>query len=196
MKISEKILAILALIAVILMFLFIPGGSVLWVFSITFLACIYCQFGFALFNQIGFRKIFKSQSYKGISTWRIVGAIGAGIALSIALLGILFKLQQWPGAQINLMVGVFGSFVLLIIVSIKYFETKAVYYKGIMIRTLVIGGLGLAMIFISSLSLIKLRYRKYPEYIKAYELYTKNPQNMELRNNLNLELEKVNSQQD
>ena len=42
-----------------------------------------------------------------------------------------------------------------------------------------------------SLTLDRIQYRNYPEYIKAYEEYLENPENEELRNKMELEFNRA-----
>ena len=183
----EKILGLIVLIALILKLTLILGGGILIVLSLSILAIIYYPFGFALFNQIGFKQIFKKDSYKALSALRIIGAIGVGTALSIICVGLLFKLQHWPGSKINLLAGLITSLIILIIALIKYFKTKGDFYSRIIKRLIIIGGFGLIMLLISDLTIIKIQFRNHPDYIKAYELYMTNPQDESLIKNLDIE---------
>ncbi len=88
MKLTEKIFATLSLIGLTLNLLNIPGGTLLMIFSISMLSIIYMYFGFAFFNGIRLRHIFKKEAYKGVGVWRILGSIGTGITLSILLINV------------------------------------------------------------------------------------------------------------
>ncbi len=148
----EKIVGVIVLIALILKLTMIPGGGILIVLSLSILSIIYFPFGFALFNQIEIKRILKRDSYKGLSALRIVGAIGVGMALSLICIGILFKLQHWPGSTSNLLTGLFTSLIVLIIALIRYFKTKSDFYIRIIKRLLIIGGLALLIILVSNLT--------------------------------------------
>jgi len=76
----EKILGVTVLISLIFKFALIPGGSFLLVLSLFILSCLYYPLGFALLNQIAFTKILKKDSYKGLTAFKIIGSIGAGMA--------------------------------------------------------------------------------------------------------------------
>jgi hypothetical protein len=183
----EKILGLIVLVALIFKLTLITGGGILIVLSLSVLAIIYYPFGFALFNKIGFQQIFKRDSYKGLSALRIIGAIGVGTALSIICIGILFKLQHWPGSKINLLAGLITSLILLIIILIKYSKNKDDFYTMILKRLIIIGGFGLIMILTSDLTIIKIQFRNHPDYIKAFELYQINPNNESYQKNLEIE---------
>jgi len=183
----EKFLGIAAVIGLILKLIGIPGSMILLILTLGTLAFLYYPFGFALFNRIGFRQIFKKKSYEGLSALRIIGSIGAGMAFSVVCSGILFKTLHWPGADFMLINGLVPTLIVLIIALIKYFKTKGKFYIGILKRTAIIGTLGLLFVFTSSLTFVKIRFRNHPDYIKAYEMYLNNPEDEELLQKLNRE---------
>jgi uncharacterized membrane protein len=155
------------------------------------LACIYYPLGFAFFNKIKIKEIFKKSSYSDLSALRVLGAIGAGTALSTICVGILFKLQRWPGSDINLLAGLILSLIVLIIAIIRFVKSKDLFYRQIFIRFSIIGIFGVLMYFTSTLSLVKIQYRQYPDYIKAYEEYSKNPTNIELQKKVDYEFNRA-----
>jgi len=183
----EKILGVIALIGLILKLTLVTGGGTLLSLSLLTLACLYYPLGFALFNQIGFKKIFKKDSYKGLSALRIIGAIVAGMAISPICVGILFKIQNWTGADINLMAGLISTLIVMVVALFKYFKAKGEFYIGILKRIAIIGSLGLIFVCLSNLTIAKVRFRNHPDYIKAYEMYLDNPQDEQLRQKLHLE---------
>jgi len=187
MKRLEKILGIIVLIALIMKFTLIPLSNVLFLLSLSILACIYYPLGFALFNQIGFKQIFKKDSYKGLSALRILGAIGVGTTLSLICVGVLFKLLHWPGAMIQLISGLVSTLIILIVALIRYFKSKSEYLINIIKRICVVGGLGLLLAIASDLTIVRIQFRNHPEYIKAFELYEANPNDETLIKNLDIE---------
>ena len=175
MKLTEKILAALIFISILLKLFLIPGGGVLLVLSMQLLTIIYFALGFAFFNGIRLRNIFKKASYEGISTMRVVGAVVTGICLSNLLVGILFKLQLWPGANATLIVALIPTIIVLIIILIKLFKNKDSYYSGIQLRIAIIGTIALLLFLLPSISIIKIQFRDHPRYIKAFEEYNRYP---------------------
>ena len=180
MKTLEKILGLVGIIALILKLGLLPGSSLLIVVSLTVLGCIYFLFGFALFNGIRLRAILKTDSYKGLSLARVIGSIGLGMGLAAICIGMLFKLQHWPGGDSNIAAGLGVTLIILIIASIKFIQSRSDYYKYIYPRILIIGSLGLFFALLPELTIIKIQYRNHPDYIKAYEDYLENPQDEEL----------------
>lgn len=180
MKKTEKILGLIFFLALILRLLNVPGNSFLATISALLLAYVYCFLSFVLFNDIPLKRIFKKESYKGLTAWRIIGTIWFGFALSALVVGILFKLLHLPEAEINIIFGLIASAIVFLIAGIRFFQTKKDFYKRIVLRFLLVGGLGLLILNTNEMTVIKIQYRNYPGYIEAYENYLKDPDNKEL----------------
>jgi hypothetical protein len=193
MKKTEIILATLSIIALGLNLLLIPGGGVLTVLTLSALSMIYFYFGFALFNDIRLRIIFKKDSYKEISSLKILGAVGAGLALSMTTIGLMFKFQSWPGADINLGAGLFGLLIVTIVGLIKYSKNKSGYYTKIFKRAAIFGGLGLLLMLAPKTNWIELKYRNHPEYVDALKKAMAAPDKKELWNNVEIERQKMDN---
>lgn len=129
MKLAEKILAVLSVAGIILSLMQVPGGSILMILSMSLLSSTYMYFGFALFNGIRLRKIFKKESYKGISAGRIVGAILLGMTLVLLIISAQFKIQSWPGFSVSFFLGITGALIALIVGIIRNSKSKAPFYK-------------------------------------------------------------------
>jgi hypothetical protein len=166
MKILEKIMAIVAILAIVMVYFNIPYGVFLSIISFTVLSWIYYPFGFAFFNGIHLRRIFKKESYKGVSALSIVGAIFAGMALSTLCTGILFTIASYAYAERFLSIGLFSTGLILIAVLIIMLRNRAVFPKKIFIRILTIGSLGFVL-FIWSEKLIpsKQNYEPFHSYL-------------------------------
>ena len=105
MKKLEKILVFIILLAMVMNLYLMPGGSSIAEISKVLLSLIYFPFGFAFLNQIPLRKMFRMDAYKELATLRLICTIGVGISLSAICIGILFKLNSWPGSNLDLIVG-------------------------------------------------------------------------------------------
>lgn len=148
MKKSEIIFASLAFIALILKLTHLPGANFLLVISLSCLGFLYFYLGLALFNNILLRKIAKKDAYKDISALRLIGVIGAGIALSLTSISILFKLLNWPQASFQLQAGLIGLMLILIVGYVRYSKTKAAFYPSLFLRTAILGSLGVLLLII------------------------------------------------
>ncbi|MES2515442.1 MAG: hypothetical protein V4580_14910 [Bacteroidota bacterium] len=196
MKKTEIILAILAVIAVMLNYLLVPGGVMLTVLTLSSLSCLYFAFSFALLNDIRFRNIFKSDSYKNIGALKIVGAIGTGWALSMAMNGLLFKLLYWPGAAVSIVGGMVSLSIPFIICVVKYvLGSNRAYYSRVLIRTGIVITCCVFIMPFSSEQLHQFKYRNYPSFLEAEKQYHENPDNQELLNKYEEERQKMDEQQ-
>jgi len=191
MKITEKILGIIIVLSIVLKFFHIPGSSFFLVLSTSTLMMLYFYVGFAMFNGILLKEIFKKKTYDGISTLRIIGAFFSGIGLSTILTGILFRLQHWPGGNFQLMIGLIFSGIIMILLILKYIKGKELFYKEILIRFVIIGFFGLILFYTTDYSIDKIRYRNYPDYVKALDDLQQNPQSEELRKKADYEYNKI-----
>ncbi len=146
MKKSELLFGLLALLALALRFFALNGGAQLMIIALSALALLYFYLGFALLNHIPLRKVFRKESYRSVSRMRIIGATAAGIALSMVVIGILYKLLRWPGAYEMLLIGLMGLAFVFVVAGIRYLETRAAFYPSFFLRVAVFGGIGLLLL--------------------------------------------------
>jgi len=191
MKTLEKVLGLLLMVGFILKLALISGSSILIVLPLLILSGIYFYLGFAFFNDIPLKVLFKKESYANISLFRILGTIGFGFSLSLITIGILFKIQLWKGANLDLLIGLVLISIITIVSLIKFLKNKDKFYNRIFARIIIIGGFGLLFLLTPEIKILKLQYRNHPRYIEAYEAYKKDPQNIELRKNLKKEYDRI-----
>jgi len=191
MKKTELILLGIAILALILKMLHISGSGVLTVLSVSSISVFYMYIGFALFNNVSFRNIFKKDSYKGISSKRIIGGIGTGLALGYTIIGILFKFQSWPNASNQLGMGLLGLGIVMLISLIKIKKSTDNYYSNILKRVVIIGALGVFLFAIPTKTLLNWKYPNNPEYVNAILEAQENPGNQDLRKKVKEEREKM-----
>lgn len=148
MKSLEKILAVLIPIFILLKLILVPTSSVLLAISIILLSLIYYPFGFAFFNNIRLRNIFKKESYKEVTALHIIGAIAIGLALSHICVGILFKILDYSLANTFLIAGLISTFIILLIGLVRYLKSKSHYYVFMFIRIAIISVSGIVFLII------------------------------------------------
>lgn len=190
MRKLEILLTGLFLISFTLFFIDIPGGSLFGVAHIISLSLLYLLFGFAIFNKISLRKILKESSYANTSKQRIFGTICLGIALSITLMGILFRLMFWPGSTFNLSFGLILLVIIMILSIVKFMKNNSSFYKMIMLRITLFGSFALLLFAIPQMALVKIKYRNDPTLIEAFRKALENPENEKLRDDIEKEREK------
>lgn len=148
MKKLELILIAGAVVGLLLALLNVPHHSVIVSFLFMLLSLLYFYFGFALFNGIHLRKIFKAESYKGIGTWRIAIAIGAGIALSDLTVGFMLAILDYPMASSFLTFGLVLTSIMLFLASVRNAKEKNQFYRNIILRCAVFIILGVVALLI------------------------------------------------
>lgn len=191
MKKFELVVGIIAILGIFLKIVFhLPGSSILIVLALGILSMFYYVFSFALFNGIRMRDIFGKTSYKDTNAKRIIVAVGLGWAISLIVIGGLFKLQFWEGADMQLLIGLVNIGLILVIATIFYFRNKADYYKKIFKRIVIYGALGLVLYLTPTTTFLNLHYAnnheytEHPDFEEHYKKMLAEPDNLELREQL------------
>jgi len=191
MKKTELLLLGLSVTTLAMKFLHIPGSGILTVLSLASISVFYMYLGTAVFNNVQFKALFKKESYKGISTKRIIGGIGTGLALSVATIGILFKLQSWPGASNQLKVGLFGLTIILGISLFKFIKSYDTFYSNILKRVVSFGAICFILFVIPNKTWLDWKYPNNPEYVNAIINAQANPNDPALWEKVDIEREKM-----
>jgi apolipoprotein N-acyltransferase len=181
MKIAEKFLGVSSIVIMLIgFFVRFPYMAITITLTVLLLSMTYFVFSFALFNNVRLRHIFKSGSFKGVSTLRIIGSILVGFVFSIMCIGILFKFQLWPNSDFTLLVGLMCLGILVIISLVRFLSSKDTFYKNLLIRTLIIGIIGFCFYSLSYENILEIKYRDDPEYVEAEKKSMQNPKSIEL----------------
>jgi|GEM_PF-3160017 len=130
----EKGLIILLAISILAKIIPIPGSGPAITLTALVLSCLYLFFGFAVFAKIGFRKIFKKDSYKQLKSWDIIISIITGIVFQTVVLGLIFKLQYWPGAHPMSRAGLMMMCIIIILSVFMLRTVNRFIYVGILKR--------------------------------------------------------------
>jgi len=146
MKKLEMILIAGAVVGLLMALLDIPLTSLIVSLFFLALALLYLYLGFALFNNVRFRNIFKAESFKGLGPWRIAIAIGTGIALSTLTVGFMFSILDYPMAETILIYGIVLAVIMIILALIQNAREKHPFYRNIILRCLIF--LILAVVFL------------------------------------------------
>ena len=171
MKRAESLFFIIIVLGCVFRLMHWPYASIILTFGVLFLALLYFFFGFALLNQIGFRGIFKAESYTSISKLRVFGAVVTGMVFSLIIIYCLFKVQFWPYGHIGLQQALILYIIILIVALVFYFFKRKQFLKDNYFRLILIGFIGLLIYSISTFQLVDIYYGSDPEYAKAYKAY-------------------------
>lgn len=134
---TEKIFTFLTLLGLLLKYINVPGGNILLVLSLLILSLLYFPFGFYFLSD------------KNIKT-NTVTSIIFGWLLSIAFIGILFKIMHWPGAIVMAIFGTFLSIPLVIYSYLKFQKSNSEdlnYFKKLLIRSIILSIISMLFIF-------------------------------------------------
>ncbi len=175
MKKAEIILFILIIVAFAMKVMHLPYSSILITFACMMLSMLYMFFGFALLNGIRLRTMFKTESYKNVSIFRILAGITLGFVLSTMVVYCLFKVQFWPYGDQGLFMSLVLFGVALLTIAIFYFLKRRVFFKINRIRLVLIGMISIGVYSLSNDSLVDMYYSNRPKYAKAYKDYLNHP---------------------
>ncbi len=143
MKKAEIILLCTAAGTLALRLLDIQRSTIYFLFAFLILSFFYLLFTFALVHKLGFRQLFKAKSYKNIKPHEIILPVIFGWLISLLIGGILFQVQNYPGADLVLRVAILPMAVLHLFTYFKYRpEIKKPMYGNLFWRSL-------AFIFVS-----------------------------------------------
>jgi len=137
MKKLEFILIAGAVVGLLMSLFDVPLNSLIVSLSFMTLALIYFYLGFALFNNVRLRDIFKAESFKGLGPWRIAIAIGTGVALSTLTVAFMFSILGYPMAETILIYGIVLAILMIILALIKNAREKNPFYRNIIVRCLI-----------------------------------------------------------
>ena len=194
MEKAEIILGVISITALLLNLIIIPESSFLIVLSLSALSVFYMVLSVILFNDIRIIEILKNESFKRVSSMRLVGSILLGFTLSMTIFGLLFKVQFWPEPNVKLGTGLFGLLIALIVGYIKYSKTKSAYYTKIFKRIAVYGGFGLILMLMPRETLLEIKHRNHPEYVEAVKKAMNEPDNQELWEKVEDKRQKINEE--
>lgn len=181
MKKAEFIIGILALLGVSLHILNVPGGSTLTVLSALTLSFLDLPLGIFLFNNVKLSRIGKKESYNGLNAFKQISFVLVGMGLQILVLGILFKIMNWSGADIMNLSGIFALIFVLVLSVIAFINGPRQFFLKIVKRVIVYGGLAILLAFMPKYLLLDIKYREYTEYRDALKASLNDPDNIELK---------------
>lgn len=178
MKKLEWILAGTAIFCIIYRIFFWTELNSIMILSIALLMLVYYPFGLILFTGLNPVQLYRGVLSREISGKKLFGIFGFGLSAAFCLCGILLEMLNLPEG-----IYVLGTGLLLLLVSVGpvlvyklYVQKKdEAFYKPIMTRLFIIGGLALLFFLTPRPAQIKLLYWRYPDYATAYANYLQSP---------------------
>lgn len=182
MKILERILFFGVLFSIIYKINRMPGSTIVFLFFNVLLSSFYFYLGFAFFNKIRLRKIFKKESYQGLKAMNYLAAIFTGGSLSLAIAGMMYMAQDWPGYKIMVNMGFLALFgMLFLLMADKLFLKKGFTNLGITSRVLTFSAIGVFLMSIPYSSFVNWQYGHYQPYADVLLELDKDPDNIDLQ---------------
>lgn len=166
--VAELVCGLLTLFALFCKYMHWPGAGLLLVLSLLFLAIIYFPSGFYFLKDR--TNVKQSPLYPLLY----------GLLLAPAPIGLLFKMQYWPGGTLFLLVSVFFTTILLLLLVFQTFFTGhsvTAYFKEMFIRTLVWFLLSFVLFNTSMETLINIQHADDPEMARLKLQHYQDPGN-------------------
>ncbi|MFN6943311.1 MAG: hypothetical protein ACK4ND_00075 [Cytophagaceae bacterium] len=156
MKIFEIVLIAAYVLAGIGTLLDIPASEPVMVLVFIILGLSYFAFSWLLFKkkiELGFQN---SYIFSGLT----------GVILALVITGSVFRQMMWPGSMVMLMAGLFLLLIICIPFSIYKIKENELskYYKGMLIRFLIIGMIGVVWFAIPGRILLEHKEHKLSIY--------------------------------
>jgi hypothetical protein len=85
------------------------------------------------------------------------------------ILGVLFKIQFWPNAQMMLLRGISLHLVVVIVYVVLYLKNKSEFYVELFKRSAVIGSIAIILWLIPQIKIVEFKHRDDPAYIESYK---------------------------
>lgn len=152
MKKLEPILLVCILAGTVLKVLSLPFASVLLILGLSSLSVLYIKAARSLFPTPT-----PQDQLPGLST-------ATGLALGLAMVGMLFKVQLWPMSGIYLLVGIVSLTALGLWLTLKGSERPELgpYFGGLLRRVVPALAASVLLYFVSDRALLNHYYRDQP----------------------------------
>ncbi|QZT37772.1 hypothetical protein K5X82_02475 [Halosquirtibacter xylanolyticus] len=178
MKRIETILSILFVVILVIRVAMVHHMTSTKYFVLVAFAIFYTVWGILGFKDISPLELFTKRAYRHYGRYHRIYPILNGVSLSLIAIGIVFKIRIQMDYYIVLWIGVLMTLLILFMDSYGYFKSHKIKIPRPIYRS--IGWVILGLFFLNStgVGMVKLRYRHYPEVIRAYELHLKNPEDI------------------
>lgn len=184
MRKLELICGGIALLSLIGGFMDVPLSGVFLLLSMSILAMLYYPLGALLFNGIRMREALNGKSFQAVPKGHLALGFVGGFILCPMMLGVIFKWNMWPGADMMLRVALGLAIIFLLIVMAMAKGRLEDFHRRIFVRFAIAGTLAALFSLLSTLHIVELRYRDQPELVQAWEAHLANPDNEALREEL------------
>lgn len=159
---TERILAIIALLCYSLKLLHWPA-TVFLILSLSVLSLIYWPLAFYFFSE------------KKLANQNLALTIPSGLLFSAITIGVLYRLQFWPGISF-MPAGIVGCIIVFYFAFMLSKKASSdelkLYYKRMLRRTVIMFSISVLFTFVTSHDLLLLQYRDATEVAIRDKLYS------------------------
>lgn len=148
MKKAELILIAITVVGYILFLTDTTGGAIVTTAFSLILSLLYFPLGIFLFNDVKLSRIGKKESYNGLGAFRQIAIILVGSGLQSCVIGLLFKVMCWPGAEIMNTAGITVIIFVTIVAALAFINGPRTYFSKIIKRVVIYGGLCVMVAFL------------------------------------------------
>ena len=141
----------MAAIGLLLNWLHIAGGALLFAVAAALLAVLYAVFSFALLNGIQLRRLFSKSAYIGITAGHILAAVGIGLLLALLCIGIAIFCLSWVGGFSIMAFGAICGLASLILLLYNRHRSRQPFYNRALSRLVPAFSLAVVLIIIAAL---------------------------------------------
>lgn len=184
MKKIEFALVGLFLVGVIFQVIPLAGGSLFIILSLSILSIFYFGTGYLLLNDIPIGRIISGKVEKPVELKRSFLAVAGGFFCAVLTIGILFRVQGWPGPVPMILFGLAGLVVCCVITWFAYPDKTKAPLMPFLTRTAFWGVTGLLLLTLSPTFMMEIKYREDPDYVKLIKELHADPGNEELQKKL------------
>lgn len=187
MKKIELGIGLSLIVPLVLMAMHIDPGVLLTVI-LSATAMFYVYFSEGLFRNLSFQESLRERAVRGR---KMSIARFSGFPVAVVCLGILFKLQFWPGYENQLLFGVAGVVLVGVFAIWKYDSAQEVGFRGLFMRLAVFALLGIGMMLTPRENILEMKHAGHPEFVEAVKQSWADPENQELQQKVRQERDRL-----
>ena len=179
--------------ALVAKFVHVPGSGIWFTLSMLALASLYFGGSIAIMPNISLARAAEILQDPRRNKPLLLAAI-AGFSLAAVSIGVLFSFQVWPGAKINLIIGLLVSIAMAAIVRFQHRRIPDTIYVSAFKRLVVGVLISVSMLYIPLKFWLNIQYPHNPEYVEALLQANEQPYNKELWEKVHTEQQKMQAE--
>lgn len=146
------------------------------------LIIFYPLWGAMIFKDIPLKDIFKKRAYRHMNPTKLGLDILTGVTYSLIIIGMHRSIELWSPHKWTLIIGMSIQICIAITNLLYSYKIKRAPFTRVLKLSVFWLFLGIIFLKSSTLQVVKVSYRENKRFVKAYELYYKDPSNRYKRN--------------